>query len=119
MLIEHNQDGIAGLQKVFPTSENHVLLVGSVAHGARVYNAHARQEWKHFDIEAIFDVYAFAERQRVAEDQNPASGARILCNEPLAVLISFDAPLLAGRIDPRRQELRRIAPTRLRIGSEQ
>jgi hypothetical protein len=40
---------------------------------------------KHFDVEAIFDVYAFAETQRVAEDQNPATGARILRNEPLGV----------------------------------
>jgi hypothetical protein len=118
-LIEHDQDGIARLQKVFPISESHVLLVGSVAHGAGVDDACAGQGGKHFDVEAIFDVYAFAERQRVAEDQNPASGARILRNEPLAVLISSDAPLFAGRIDPRRQEIRRIAPSRLRIGPEQ
>ena len=30
-------------------------------------------------VEAIFDVYAFAERQRIAEDQNPVSGVRIFC----------------------------------------
>jgi hypothetical protein len=100
---------------VFPISESHVLLVGSVAHGAGVYDARAKRGGKHFDVEAIFDVYAFAERQRVTEDQNSASGARILRNEPLAVLISSDAPLFAGRIDPRRQEIRRIAPSRLRI----
>ena len=104
---------------MFPILESHVLLVGSVAHGAGVYDARARQGGKHFDVEAILDVYAFAERQRVTEDQNPVSGERILRNEPLAIPVSPDAPLFAVRIDPRRQEIRRIAPSCLRIGPEQ
>jgi hypothetical protein len=101
-LIEHDQDGIARFQNMFPILESHVLLVGSVAHGAGVYDARARQGGKHFDVEAILDVYAFAERQRVTEDQNPVSGERILRNEPLAIPVSRDAPLFAVRIDPRR-----------------
>src|SRR5262249_3046959 len=100
-------------------SESHILLVSSVAHGARVYDARARKGGKHFDVEAIFDVYAFPERQRIAEDQNFSAGVRILRNEPLAVLISSDVPLFAGRIDPRRQDIRRIAPSRLRIRPKQ
>ena len=47
------------------------------------------------------------------------SGERILRNEPLAILVSSDAPLFTGRIDPRDQEVRRIAPSHLRIGPEQ
>ena len=118
-LIEQDQDCIARFQKLLPISENRVLLVGSVAHGAGVYDARGWQEGKHFDIEAIFDVYAFAEGQRVAEDQNSASGARILRDQPLAVLVSSNAPFFAGRIDQRRQEIRRIAPSCLRIGAEE
>jgi hypothetical protein len=47
------------------------------------------------------------------------SGGRILRNEPLAIPISSDAPLFAVRIEPCRQEIRGIAPPRLRIRSEQ
>jgi hypothetical protein len=37
----------------------------------------------------------------------------------LAILISSDGPLFAGCIDPRRQQIGGIAPSRLRIGPEQ
>jgi hypothetical protein len=72
---------------LLPISESRVLLVGTVAHGAGVYDARGWQKGKHSDIEAVLDVYAFAEGQRVAEDQNSASGARILRNQPLAIRI--------------------------------
>jgi hypothetical protein len=38
---------------------------------------------------------------------------------PLAVLIGSNAPFLAGSIDPRRSDVWRITPSRLRIGPEQ
>src|SRR5262245_53103097 len=104
---------------MFPILEDYVLLVGSVAHGAGVYDACPRQGGEHFDVEAIFDVYAIAERQRVAQDQDLVSeGPRILLKESLAVLVVSDGPRVASRIDPCCQNIRCITPSRLRIGSE-
>jgi len=105
---------------VFPILERNVLLVSSVTHGPGVYDARSGQGREHFDVEAILDIDAFAERQRVAQDQYLVSeGPGILLNEPLAVLISSDAPLVASRIDPRRREIRRVTPSRSSIGSKQ
>jgi hypothetical protein len=104
---------------MFPILESYVLLVGSVTHGPGVYDACSRQGGEHFDVEAVFDVYAFAERQRVAQDQDLVfEGPWILLNESLAVLITSDAPLVTSRIDPRCQKIRRTTPSRSRIGSE-
>src|ERR1043166_4328206 len=104
---------------MFPILESYVLLVGSITHGPGVYDACSRQGGEHLDVEAVFDVYAFAERQRVAQDQDLVSeGSWILLNESLAVLIVSDGPLVTSRIDPRCQNIRRIAPSRLRIGSK-
>jgi hypothetical protein len=104
---------------MFPILESYVLLVGSITHGPGVYDACSRQGGEHLDVEAVFDVYAFAERKRVAQDQDLVSeGPWILLNESLAGLIISDAPRVTSRIDPRRQNIRRITPSRSRIGSE-
>src|SRR5882724_1299870 len=104
---------------MFPILESYVLSVGSVTHGPGVYDACSRQGGEHFDVEAILDVYASSERQRVAQDQDLVSEwPWILLNESLAVLIISDAPLVTSRIDPRCQKMRRITPSRSRIGSE-
>jgi hypothetical protein len=80
-LIEHDQDGIARFQKVFPISESYVLLVGSVAHGAGVYDARPGKEESILTSKRS-SMSMPSERQRIAEDQNLVSGARLLRNEP-------------------------------------
>src|SRR5215510_4472977 len=104
---------------MLPILESYVLLVSAITHGPGVYDACSRQGGEHFDVEAVFDVYAFAKRQRVAQDQDLVSeGPWILLNESLAVLIISDGPLVTSRIDPRCLKIRHITPSRSRIGSE-
>ena len=118
--VSQHKENVAPAQGLLPRPGPDQLLIGTIAHDAQIDDGEVRNAVPNEDVEAIREIDAFAERERVAKDQKPGTAIVRPRRWPAdARGVGHDVPGIAVRVPAHQIQVRQRSPTELEIGPEQ